>query len=125
VDSKLNATITRYWKRALTLCLTMLVGAFAPVPSFAHGGFDHVRGTVVRVAHNVLTVKTIKGDVEVKLDDKTQLTKNDQPAQVSNLTPGSRVIVDIRQGSTDKLAHSVKIGTAPKTTVQHARDPHK
>jgi hypothetical protein len=88
---------------------TILLLALA-VPVFAHGGFDHVIGTVVTVSNNVLTVKTAKGNVDVKLDDKTELTKNDQKAQPADLKPGTRVVVDIPEGSKDKIAHSVKLG---------------
>jgi hypothetical protein len=96
------------------------------VTAFAHGGFDHVQGTVVKVASNVLTVKTVKGNVDVKLDDKTELTKNNQKAQIADLTPGARVVVDIPEGSKDQLAHSVKIGAAAKATDhEHAHDAHK
>jgi hypothetical protein len=110
-----NITITRKSSRALALMLAVLLALAIPV--FAHGGFDHVMGTVVKVANNVLTVKTTKGNVDVKLDDKTEITKNDQKAQLTDLTPGVRVVVDIPEGNKDKLAHSVKIGTA--TTDSH------
>jgi hypothetical protein len=79
---------------------------------FAHEGFDHVMGTVVTSAGNVLTVKTAKGNVDVKLDDKTELTKGSQKALPADLKPGVRVVVDIPEGSKDKIAHSVKIGVA-------------
>jgi hypothetical protein len=96
----------------------------AAVPVFAHGGFDHVMGTVVQVSNNVLTVKTAKGNVDVKLDDKTELTKNDQKAQRRDLIPGARVVVDIPEGNKDNLAHSVKIGAAAKAAVSHTEDSH-
>ena len=79
----------------------------------AHGGFDHVIGTIAAVSGNVLTVKTAKGNVDVKLDPKTEISSNDKQAQPSDLKPGLRVIVDIPEGSKDRVAHSVKIGTAP------------
>jgi len=120
-----NITITRHLRRQLTLCLGLALLVFAIAPLFAHGGFDHVMGTVVTVANNVLTVKTAKGNVDVKLDAKTELTKNDQKAQLADLTPGARVVVDIPEGSKDKLAHSVKIGASGKTTDAHAHDAHK
>lgn len=86
---------------------------------FAHGGFDHVRGTVVGVNDNVLTVKTSTGDVAVKVDSRTQFTKNDRKAQLSDLAPGARVIVEVPQGKDkDKVAHSVKIGVAPAASRQ-------
>ncbi|MEO8129509.1 MAG: hypothetical protein ABI822_20590 [Bryobacteraceae bacterium] len=96
-----------------------MLAALSAAPVFAHGGSDHVRGTVVKVAHHVLTVKTTKGNVDVKLDDKTELTKNDQKAQLLDLTPGARVVVDIPEGSKEKLARSVKIG-APQQNHRSA-----
>ena len=112
-----NITIIKNLNRALIAGLMVAVFVFATAPVFAHGGFDHVMGTVVQVSNNVLTVKTAKGNVEVKLDDKTEVTKNDQKAQLTDLTPGARVVVDIPEGSKDKLAHSVKIGTASKAVA--------
>ena len=106
---KASITIIRKIKASLLLSLAAVLFVLA-APVFAHGGFDHVMGTVVTVADNVLTVKTAKGNVAVKLNDKTELTKNDQKAQVSDLTAGARVVVDIPEGSKDKIAHSVKIG---------------
>ena len=82
--------------------------------ALAHGGFDHVTGTVVKVDNSVLTVKTAKGNQDVKLDTKTEITRGTQKAQPADLKPGARVIVDIPEESKDKppLAHSVKIGAA-------------
>ena|SRR5215469_14970206 len=78
----------------------------------AHGGFDHVIGSVVQVSNNVLTVKTAKGNVDVKLNDKTEISRNDQKIQAADLKPGTRVVVDIPEGSKDKIAASVKAGAA-------------
>src|SRR5579863_8181480 len=80
----------------------VLVALVAQLP--AHGGFEHVIGTVVKVENNVLTVKTAKGDVAVKLNEKTEITKNDQKAQAADLKPGTRVVVDVPEGSKDKVA---------------------
>lgn len=65
----------------------LTLGALA-APSFAHDGFDHVRGTVVSVNNNVLTVNTSVGNVAVKLDSRTQITKNGQKAQLSTSSQG-------------------------------------
>ena len=94
---------------------------------FAHGGFDHVTGTVVKLDNNVLTVKTAKGDVPVTLDVKTEITRGDHAAQTADLKAGVRVVVDIPEGSKTKLAHSVKIGMAAKagTTGATSHDGHK
>jgi hypothetical protein len=111
-----NIITTKHLSRALIAALLVIV--FSAATSFAHGGFDHVMGTVVQISNNILTVKTAKGNVDVKIDDKTELTKSGQKAQLSDLAPGARVVVDIPEGSKDKLAHSVKIGMASKA-VSH------
>jgi len=79
---------------------------------FAHGGFEHVTGTVVKLENNVLTVKTAKGDSAVTLDPKTEITRDDHPAQPADLKAGVRVVVDVPEGSKTKVAHSIKIGVA-------------
>ncbi|HLK62611.1 MAG TPA: hypothetical protein VKU19_04170 [Bryobacteraceae bacterium] len=106
-------TTNRLARRA-ALCIGLLALC---LQLFAHGGFDHVIGTVVTVANNVLTVKTAKGNVDVRLNEKTEITKNDQKAAAADLKPGTRVVVDIPEGSKDKIAHSVKIGVAGGATA--------
>ena len=99
---------------ALWLSVFVLLIA-ASAPAFAHGSFDHIRGTVAKIANNVLTVKTATGNVDVKLDNKTELTRNNQKAEIADLKVGARVIVDVPKGGSEKAAHSVKIGAVPKT----------
>lgn len=112
---RLNTTI------ASALCGAMLlVGA---APAFAHGGFDHVIGTVSKVDNNVLTVKTAKGDVDVKLNPQTEISKAGQKAAIEDLKPGTRVVVDIPEGSKDRMAHSVKVGVA--AAAVHTTAGHK
>ena len=93
-----NSTITtKRIARQASLWLSLALLAFAAQLG-AHGGFDHVIGTVVKVENNVLTVKTAKGNVDVRLNQKTEITKNDQKAQTADLKPGTRV-VDVPEGS--------------------------
>ena len=106
----------------ITSLLSLLLACAAQV--FAHGGFDHVTGTVVKLENNVLTVKTAKGESIVNLDAKTEITRNDHPAQAADLKAGVRVVVDIPEGSKTKLAHSIKIGTAA-AVASHDHDGHK
>ncbi len=97
----------------MTLNRTALLTLACALSALAHGGFDHVMGTVAKLSGNVLTVKTAKGNVDVTLDAKTELTKNNQKAQATDLVTGARVVVDIPEGAKEKVAHSVKIGVAP------------
>ena len=100
------------------LSIVLLVFA-ALVPAFAHGGFDHITGTIVKVANNVLTIKTTKGNVDVKLDNHTDLTRNDQKAQLADLKCDARVIVDVPKGDKELVAHSVKIASVTRAAGQH------
>jgi hypothetical protein len=94
------------------------------IPAFAHEGFDHLIGTVAGVSGSTLTVKTAKGNVDVKLDGKTEISKGNQKAQASDLKAGLRVVVDIPEDSKEKIAHSVKLGAAG-ATAHDDHDAHK
>src|SRR5215472_12481189 len=96
-------------KSAISLMAGLLIAVCVPV--FAHGGFEHVIGNVVKVSSNVLTIKTSTGNVDVKLDAKTEITKDKAKAAIADLVPGARVVVDIPEESKDKVAHAVKIST--------------
>ena len=104
-----NNTITI--SRARHAACWLIVAIFASaIQLIAHGGFDHVIGTVVKLDNNVLTVKTSKGNVDVRLNEKTEITKGEQRAAVADLKPGTRVVVDIPEGSNHKIVNSVKVG---------------
>ena len=98
--------------RKHNIIITSLATLALSIPVLAHGGFEHVMGTVVKADAKMLTVKTTKGDVAVMLNEKTEITKADKKAMVEDLTPGVRVVVDIPEGSKEKIAHSVKVGVA-------------
>jgi hypothetical protein len=115
-------TTKRFAQRA-SLWLSLALLAFAAQVT-AHGGFEHVIGTIVKVENNVLTVKTAKGNVDVRLNEKTEITKNDQKAAAADLKPGTRVVVDVPEGSKDKVAHSVKVGVSGASDT-HAHTPQK
>jgi hypothetical protein len=115
--------MNRHISIIITSTLTLLLACAALV--FAHGGFDHVTGTVVKLANNVLTVKTAKGDAAVTLDAKTEITRDGKLAQVADLQTGVRVVVDIPEGSKTKIAHSIKIGVATAHAATVPADAHE
>lgn len=122
MTSPSRITITDRQLRVHAVLAALLLLSFA---GLAHGGFEHVIGTVVSVENDVLTVKTNKGNLPVKLDAKTEFTRNNHAAQKSDLTPGTRVVVDIPEGSANKVAHSVKLGTVQPSTGEHAGEKQK
>lgn len=115
MNPKRNITTTRTpirnrWSK-IALCLAVMAALLA-APVFAHEGFVHVLGTVAKISGNIVTVTTAKGNVDVKLNDKTEFTKDGQKALLVDLKPGMRVVIDIPEGAKEKIAHSVKIGIA-------------
>src|SRR5258708_5559219 len=102
MTTRLNITKGKPPNGALALGLSIALIVIGAAPAFAHGGFNHVRGTVVKVVNNVLTVKTDKGNVDVKVDNQTYLTRNDQKAQLTDLKFGARVVVDVPEGSKEQ-----------------------
>lgn len=118
MNLKNTITIKRFGR---LLALLGVTAGLLVTQLLAHGGFDHVIGTVVKVDNNVLTVKTAKGNVDVLLNEKTEITRDEQKALASDLAPGTRVVVDIPEGSKDKIAHSVKVGVS----AAHAHSSQK
>lgn len=100
------------WNIIITRALALCAAAVLALTAFAHEGFDHVTGTIAKVNGNVVTVKTAKGNVDVKVDAKTEITRNDKAAAMADLKPGVRVVFDIPEGSKDNVAHSAKLGVA-------------
>jgi len=104
----MNRNITTITKTAALFAAILLMAAMA----FAHEGFDHVTGTIAKVTGNVVTVTTSSGNVDVTMDAKTEITRNNQKAQVADLKPGTRVVIDIPEGAKTKVAHSIKLGVS-------------
>jgi hypothetical protein len=126
MTTRFNITKSKPPNGALALVVSIVLIIIASsAPTFAHSGFDHVIGTVVRVANNVLTVKTAKGNVDVKLDDHTELTRNDRKAQLADLKPGARVVVEVPKGNKEMLAHSIKVGVSTQAADSHSQGSHK
>ena len=121
MNRKYNIIITNLRPRIWLATTLLAIGATA----FAHAGFNHVMGTVAKISSNVLTIKTAKGNVEVKLGDRTEFTRNDRKAQLADLKPGARVVAEVPEGSKNNVAQSVKIGVVQKAaTVRRSHGSH-
>ena len=88
-NEKCRARIRRVPTRVLLIALAIL-----PAIALAHGGLEHVRGTVAKVSDQSVTVTTTAGKtVEVLLDAQTTYARADQPIQKSDLKVGDRVVI--------------------------------
>lgn len=109
-------TITR--RRSLGAIFGILAIALLPTTVFAHGGEEHVIGTVTAVSDTSVTVKTTAGKmVAVGFDAKTTFARTKQPVQKSDIKAGDRVVIHAVEVNEKLVAHTVEIGAA--TTAKH------
>jgi hypothetical protein len=95
-------------RRVLLLAL-----ALTPMMALAHGGLEHVRGTVAKVSDQSVTVTTTAGrTVEVLLDAQTTYARADKPIQKSDLKVGDRVVIHAAEKGTTLTAHTVEVGVS-------------
>jgi len=85
----------------------------------AHGGEEHVTGTVTKISDTSVTVKTTAGKtVEVGFDTKTTYARAKQPIQKTDIKVGDRIVIHAAEVNEKLIAHTVEIGTA--TAGKHA-----
>lgn len=97
------------------LICTLLLGTLA----FAHGGMEHVLGTVTAITSHSLSVKTRDGAARtVEFDGETKFLKGDAPATIKDVQVGSRVAIHAHKNDNALHAAEVRIGAAA-TQSQH------
>lgn len=81
--------------------------------TLAHGGQEHVMGTVVSADAKSVVVKTAKGvQTTIQLDDKTKVERDGKEAKAGNLRAGERVVVHAHKGESGLTATVIKAGAA-------------
>ena len=104
-------TITK--RRTLVAIFALAVLALLPATVFAHGGEEHVIGTVTRISDTSITVKTRAGKtVEVGFGTKTTFAQAKKPIQKSDIKVGDRVVIHAVEVNEKLVAHTVEIGVA-------------
>jgi hypothetical protein len=98
--------------------LAMVSLALLPTIAMAHGGEEHVTGTVAKISDTSVTVKTTAGkSVEVGFDAKTTYARAKQPIQQNDIKVGDRIVIHAAEVNEKLVAHTVQIGTA--TAAKH------
>jgi hypothetical protein len=96
-----------------TAILALLSLALLPTLAIAHGGEEHVTGTVTKVSDTSVTVKTTDGKtVEVGFDGKTTYARAKQPIQKTDIKVGDRIVIHAIEVNEKLVAHTVEIGPA-------------
>jgi len=107
----MNTTIKLKVQAALLAILSL---ALLPTIATAHGGEEHVTGTVTKVSDTSVTVKTTAGkNVEVAFDAKmTTYVRAKQPIQKSDIKVGDKIVIHAMEVNEKLIAHSVELGAA-------------
>ena len=114
--------IIRRWP-ARIFALVLAIGSLnLTSPASAHGGLEHIAGTVTNVRDNILAVKTTKGKtVQVHVDAKTEYVRGKQASKIADLNAGDRVVVHAMEMNGSLVAHEVNIGSNTRTAKTTAK----
>jgi Cu/Ag efflux protein CusF len=81
--------------------------------AYAHGGMEHIMGTVVSMTDNSITVKTMAGKTQtVSTTADTKYTQMDKPVAMKDLKEGDRVVIEVAKKDGKLIAVEVKVGMA-------------
>src|SRR5260370_42570765 len=115
-----NINTTKLKTQIAILAIVSL--ALLPTIAKAHGGEEHLTGTVTKISDTSVTVKTTAGKtVEVGFDAKTTYARAKPPIQNTEITVGDRIVIHAMEMNKKLVAHTVEIGTAAaaKQTGKH------
>ena len=101
--------------RSLGLAVSLV--AAAGVFAYAHGGHDHVMGTVKAVDAKARTVEVETRDgkrVTVQLDDKTKYLRGSAEAKAADVVAGVRVVIEAAAVDGKQVAREIRLGSASK-----------
>jgi hypothetical protein len=102
-------------RKHLTRALVALFAVVAAPAVWAHGGQEHVMGTVSSASATELVVKTTAGgERTVQLTADTKVEKDGEPSTAADLQPGQRVVVHTRKQGDALTAVLIKTGLSAK-----------
>jgi hypothetical protein len=100
-------------RKILAAILAIVSLALLPIIARAHGGEEHVIGTVTMISDTTVKVKTTAGKtIDVGFDDKTTYARAKQPIQKTEIKVGDRIVIHAVEVNEKLVAHTVEIGTA-------------
>lgn len=95
----------------ILICTLALGTLLLRTPAFAHGGMEHIVGTVTAITDHSLSVKTRDGAAQtVEFDGETKFVKGDASATIKDVRVGSRVVIHAHKNDNSLHAAEVKIG---------------
>ena len=102
--------------------LLVLLAAFVLSASlvYAHGGADHLQGTITAIEGDHIQIKDQAGKpVMVMLGKTTKYLKDDKSSTKAELKVGIRVLIDAKMDEKMKMysAEEIRIGVADKAAA--------
>jgi hypothetical protein len=115
----MNTQITNTTRLKAHIAVLAIVSfGLSPAIATAHGGEEHVTGTVIKISDTSVTVKTTAGKtVEVAFDAKTTYARAKQPIQKTDIKVGDRIVIHAIEMNKKLVAHTVEIGTASQARL--------
>lgn len=103
-------------KRVLVFLVTFCaVGVLA----YAHGGNEHVEGTVTQITENSITIHTAENQsTTITLTVTTKFEKSGADASITDLKAGNRVVIYAKLNGDSLEAATVKFGKPPHAPMK-------
>ena len=96
-----------------TLRFTFAFAALLAVGAFAHGGVEHLKGTITKVDGEFITVTVEKGGpIQVATDAKTEFSRGTAAATLKDVAVGDKAVVHAVKHDERLIAQVVKLGPA-------------
>lgn len=96
--------------KATTMCLSLVLLAAV---AFAHGGEEHLMGTVTKVTDKSITIEDKdKKATEVILTSDTKFVSGEAAAALKDIKVGARVVINAKKNGNKLVATLVKVGVA-------------
>ena len=100
-------------KLKIQIALVAVLALALPAIVCAHGGEEHVVGTVTKVSDTSVTVKTTACTVvEVSFDAKTTYARAKLAIQKTDVKVGDRIVIHAVEVNEKLVAHTVELGGA-------------
>jgi hypothetical protein len=99
-------------KQALLMALFL---GLAALPSLAHGGGTHLKGTIVAIGADEIKLKGMDGrESEAKITATTKFVRGKGPGKKNDIKQGDRVVVHTRKRGDALEAVEVHYGATTK-----------
>lgn len=109
----------------LPAIILIVCAFFTAAAASAHGGEEHVIGTVAKITQDSITVKTTAGKlVTVAVAPESRFIKDKAPATLSGLKIGERVVIHAKEPTEGKLvADTVEFAAAAPAQTGAGQSP--